>query len=30
MSIAKSRDMTWMEGLYFSIDRMREASGEMP
>ena len=30
MSIAKFRDMTWMKDLYFSVDRMREASGEMP
>jgi hypothetical protein len=28
ISIAKSRDMAWMEGLYSSEDRMREASGK--
>lgn len=26
MGLAKSREMTWMEGLYFSIDRMHEKS----
>ncbi len=29
MGLAKSREMTWMEGLYFSIDRMQEKASNI-